>query len=83
MEMRVGGSVRQRAPLFPQTLKTSQELLFSQAFNHPSSVTATVPCLIRTQDRYRGRGEKQKNEEKNFLSLFKTIVRFVLKAEYL
>lgn len=42
--------------LFLESLKTSQEMLFSQAFNHPSSVTASVSNLIHTQVRY----QKQK-----------------------
>ncbi len=42
--------------LFLESLKTSQKMLFSQAFNHPSSVTASVSYLIHTQVRY----QKQK-----------------------
>lgn len=36
-----------------ESFKTSQEMLFSQAFNHPSSVTASVLYLIHTQVMYK------------------------------
>lgn len=64
--------------LFQESLKTSQETLFSQAFNHPSSVIAAALYLIHTQVRY----QKQKDI---FLSpsLFKRMLHFVFTVEFL
>lgn len=66
--------------LFLESLKTSQEMLFSQAFNHPSSVTACVSYLIHTQVRY----GKQKDVVFFFLPfLLETMLHFVFTAESL
>lgn len=41
--------------LLLESFRTSQEMLFSQAFNHPSSVTASASYLIPTRVRYQNK----------------------------
>lgn len=64
--------------LFLESLKTSQEMLFSQAFNHPSSVTAVFQISSIPKS-----GIKKKKRFFFSPSLFKTMLHFVFTAEYL
>lgn len=65
------------ARLFLESLKTSQEILFSLAFNHPSSVTA----LFRISSILKSGMKTQNNPPPP--RQFKTMLHFVFTAEYL